>query len=148
MNIIECVRNTVSRFSKISQICDTVHVDFTDAQATSYGLSPTGDTLIKENILGDQIRQHTFILYAVYQSLNDYDRLSNSGVLLELQQWLEMQSGVELTVKIESKTYRGKLNKLIPSNGMIYSIPDENLNENVRYQLQITAEYTIFNKEV
>ena len=65
MNIIECVRNTVSGFPKISQICDTVHVDFTDAEATSYGLSPTGDTLIKENILGDKIRQHTYILYAV-----------------------------------------------------------------------------------
>ncbi|MBR5827506.1 MAG: hypothetical protein IKY78_10560 [Clostridia bacterium] len=148
MNVIECVRNTVSRFDKISKICDAVHVDFTDAEATSYGLSPTGDALINENILGDQIRQHTFILYAVYQSLNDYDRLSNSGVLLELQQWLEKQQDAELSVEIDGKTHKGKLNKLIPSNGMIYSIPDENLNENVRYQLQITAEYTIFNEEV
>ena len=148
MNIIECVRDIVSSFPKIAQICDTVHVDFTDSESTSYGLSPTGDTLIKENILGDKIRQHTFVLYAVYQSINDYDRLSNSGILLELQQWLEKQYGYSITAEVDGKTHKGELTRLIPSNGMLYSIPDENLNENVRYQLQITAEYTIYNKEV
>lgn len=148
MNIIECVRDIVSKFPKIASICDTVHVDFTDSESTSYGLSPTGDALVKENILGDEVRRHTFILYAVYQSLNDYDRLSNSGVLLELQHWLEEQTEHELTAEIDGKTRRGELNKLIPSNGMLYSIPNENLTENVRYQLQITAEYTIYNEEV
>ncbi len=148
MNIIECVREIVSGFPKIASICDAVHVDFTDSESTSYGLSPTGDTLIKENILGDKERQHTFVLYAVYQSISDYDRLSNSGVLLELQHWLEKQQGHELTAEIDGTTYRGELKKLIAANGMLYSIPDENLNENVRYQLQITAEYIIYNEEV
>lgn len=148
MNIIECVRNIVSGFPKIAKVCDTVHVDFTESESTSYGLSPTGDTLVKKNILGDEIRQHTFVLYAVYQSINDYDRLSNSGVLLELHQWLEKQQGHALTARNGIKTFKGKLNRLIPSNGMLYSIPDENLNENVRYQLQITAEYIIYNEEV
>ena len=143
MNIIECVRDIVSSFPKISEICETVHVDFTDSESTSYGLSPTGDTLIKENILGDETRQHTFVLYAVYQSINDYDRLSNSGVLLSLQQWLEKQYGHDITSETGKK--KGKLLKLIPANGMLYSIPSENFMENVRYQLQITAEYIIFN---
>ena len=61
MNIIECVREIVSSFPKIAQICDAVHVDFTDSESTSYGLSPTGDTLIKENILGDEERQHLYV---------------------------------------------------------------------------------------
>ncbi len=146
MNIIECVRDIVSSFPKIADVCETVHVDFTDSESTSYGLSPTGDTLIKENILGDETRQHTFVLYAVYQSINDYDRLSNSGVLLALQQWLEKQYGHDITSETGEK--KGKLLKLIPANGMLYSIPNENFTENVRYQLQITAEYIIFNQEV
>lgn len=148
MNIIECVREIVSNFPRIKDVCKSVHVDFTKSDTESYGLSPTGDTLIKENILGDEIRQHTFVLYAVYQSINDYDRLSNSGVLLELQQWLEKQKDHEITADIDGEIYRGQLKKLTAANGMLYSIPNENLTENVRYQLQITAEYIIFNREV
>ncbi|MDY4812884.1 MAG: hypothetical protein SO152_03430, partial [Ruminococcus sp.] len=79
MNIIEVVKETLQQFPKISQVCNDIHIDFTDDIPTNYGLSPTGDTLIKEDILGNQTRQHTFILYAVFQSQSDYDRMANSG---------------------------------------------------------------------
>ncbi len=144
MNIIEVVREIVSSFPKISAVCDTVHVDFTESESTNYGLSPTGDTYVSENILGEQRRKHTFVLYAVYNSLNDYSRLSNSGVLLELQQWLEKQQGNEVTAEIDDETVKGELVKITAANGMLYSVPDGNFNENVRYQLQITAEYKLF----
>lgn len=144
MNIIEVVRDIVSSFPKISAVCDTVHVDFTESESTNYGLSPTGDTYVSENILGEQRRKHTFVLYAVYNSLNDYSRLSNSGVLLELQQWLEKQQGNEVTAEIDDETVKGELVKITAANGMLYSVPDGNFNENVRYQLQITAEYKLF----
>ncbi len=144
MNIIEVVRDIVSSFPKISAVCDTVHVDFTESESTNYGLSPTGDTYVSENILGEQRRKHTFVLYAVYNSLNDYSRLSNSGVLLELQQWLEKQKGNEVTAEIDGDTVKGELVKITAANGMLYSVPDGNFNENVRYQLQITAEYKLF----
>lgn len=145
MNIIETVRDIISQFPKIAQVCDAVHVDFTDSEAASYGLSPTGDTLLQEDILGNQKRQHTFVLYAVYQSLNDYDRLSNSGVLLELHQWLERQvDGQEITAEIDGEMLKGELTKLTPANGMLYEIPNDNLTNAVRYQLQITAEYKLY----
>jgi len=145
MNIIETVRSIVSQFPKISSVCDAVHVDFTDSESTSYGLSPTGDALISEDILGNQKRQHTFILYAVYQSLNDYDRLSNSGVLLELHQWLEKQADVqEITAEFDGEFLTGELTKLTCANGMLYEIPNENFTNAVRYQLQITAEYKLY----
>ncbi|MCM1364958.1 MAG: hypothetical protein NC122_07060 [Faecalibacterium sp.] len=145
MNIIETIRNIVSQFPKISQVCDAVHVDFTDSEAESYGLSPTGDTLISEDILGNQKRQHTFVLYAVYQSLNDFDRLSNSGVLLELQQWLEKQAdGQEVTAEIDGEMLTGELTKITCANGMLFEIPNGNFANAVRYQLQITAEYKLY----
>lgn len=144
MNIIEAVRDIVSSFPKISAVCDAVHVDFTESGSTNYGLSPTGDAHVSEDILGNQKRRHTFVLYAVYSSLNDYSRLSNSGVLLELQQWLERQSGQEVTAEFNEFTVKGEITKITAANGMLYSVPDGNFNENVRYQLQITAEYKLF----
>lgn len=145
MNIIEIMQNIVKSFPKLN---DVLHIDYTTPDTDSYGLSPTGDTLIKSDILGNQERQHTFILYAVYQSVNDYDRLANSGLLLELQLWLEKQAkGQTLTVTVGDNELAGELTKITCSNGMLYEIPNDNLNSNVMYQMQITAQYKIFESE-
>ena len=145
MNIIEVVKGTLQQFPKISQVCNDIHIDFTDDIPTNYGLSPTGDTLIKEDILGNQTRQHTFILYAVFQSQSDYDRMANSGTLLELQHWLENKAhNQEITVTVGDKELTGELKKITCANGMLYAIPDDNLNSGVMYQLQITAQYKTF----
>ncbi|MDY4812924.1 MAG: hypothetical protein SO152_03635, partial [Ruminococcus sp.] len=145
MNIIEVVKETLQQFPKISQVCNDIHIDFTDDIPTNYGLSPTGDTLIKEDILGNQTRQHTFILYAVFQSQSDYDRMANSGTLLELQHWLENKAdNQKITVTVGDKELTGELKKITCANGMLYAIPDGNLNSGVLYQLQITAQYKTF----
>lgn len=142
MNIIELVKETLQQFPKISEVCNDIHIDFTDDIPTNYGLSPTGDTLIKEDILGNQTRQHTFILSAMYQSQSDYDRMANSGTLLELQHWLEHKADSQpIIVTVGEKEFTGELLKITCANGMLYSIPDGNLNSGVLYQLQITAEY-------
>lgn len=144
MNIIELVKSILQDFPKINEVCNDIHIDFTDNTSDSYGLSSIGDALLAEDILGNQRRQHNFLLYAVFQSVNDYDRLNNSGTLLELQLWLERQAQhrkIESTVGDEHLT--GKLTKLTCSNGMLYAVPENNLNSGVQYQLQITAEYEI-----
>ena len=133
MNIIELVKSILQEFPKINDL----HIDYNEAAPDEFGLYPTGDTLVKDDILGNQTRQHKFILYAVYQSFNDYDRLANSGTLLELQMWLERHA--------DNKELTGTLSKLTCANGMLYNIPDENTNSGVQYQLQITAEYKIQN---
>lgn len=144
MNIIELVKSILLEFPKISEICNDIHVDFTDDEPTNYGLSSTGDALITEDILGNQKRKHNFVLYAVYQSLNDYDRISNSGVLLELQMWLEHYTVDKLvSVKSGDGTRGGHLEILTCANGMIYNIPEEIGTNGVQYQLQIIAQYTI-----
>lgn len=146
MNIIELVKSILQDFPKINEVCNNIHIDFTDNTSDSYGLSSIGDALLAEDILGNQHRQHNFLLYAVFQSVNDYDRLNNSGTLLELQLWLERQAQhqkIENTVGDEHLT--GELTKLTCSNGMLYAIPENNLNSGVQYQLQITAEYKIEN---
>ena len=148
MNIIETVKDLLQKFPKISEVCNDVHVDFTEAETDSYGLSPTGDTLLFEDVLGNQTRQHTFTLYAVYQSVNDYDRLANSGVLLELQMWLEREgTGMSISAEVGNETFTGTVKKIVCSNGMVYAVPQENMTDGVMYQLQINAQYTIESEE-
>ena len=146
MNIIELMRSIVMSFPKLN---DVLHIDYTTPDTDSYGLSPTGDTLIKSDVLGNQERQHTFILYAVYQSVNDYDRLANSAIsFVTCSRWLEKQAkGQILTVTVGDNELAGTLTKITCSNGMLYDIPDSNLIGNVMYQLQITADYKIESEE-
>ncbi len=148
MNIIELVKTILNQYPDICDICNDIHVDFLDSSATDYGLYPTGDALLSKDILGNQLRQHNFILSAVYPSASDYDRLNNSGVLLNLHYWLEQQvSGQEITVEIDGETRTGTLKKLACSNGMLYAIPQENMIIGVQYQLQIAAQYSIESEE-
>lgn len=143
MNIIEKVRSILESFPKISEVCNSIHIDFTDPEPTSYGLSSTGDDLITEDVLGNQLRQHSFMLYTTYSSMNDYERLSNSTALLELSVWLKEQTGCEVETVNGSMTYTGKLEKLTASNGMLFAVPQENELDGVQYQLTIIAEYTV-----
>lgn len=144
MNIVEVMQTALLCFPQINSL----HIDYNENAPNDFGLSPTGDRLVKEDILGNQKREHTFILYADFQSFNDYDRLVNSGTLLELQHWLERYADRQpVSQTIGESTVSGVLTKITCRNGMLYSIPDGNLNTAVRYQLQITAEYTIESEE-
>lgn len=143
MNIIEKVREILESFPKISEVCNEVHIDFADPTPTSYGLSSTGDSLISEDIVGNQKRQHSFILYSTYSSINDYERLHNSTALLELGVWLRDQVDEEVETVIGDTTYSGEITTLTTDNGMLYNIPQENEMNGVQYQIQIIAEYTV-----
>ena len=143
MNIIETVRSILESFPKISDVCNEVHIDFADPEPTSYGLSSTGDELISEDVLGNQKRQHSFMLYSTFSSINDYERMLNSTALLELGLWLEEQTDCEIESTVGDSIYTGKLTKLTAANGMLYNVPQENELDGVQYQLQIIAEYTV-----
>lgn len=144
MNIIETMRSILESFPKIS----VLHIDSNKNAPDEFGLYPTGDRLVKADILGNQERSHTFILYADFQSFNDYDRLQNSGTLLELQCWLERCADNQpVTVTVGENELSGTLTKITCRNGMLFSIPDGNMNAAVRYQLQITADYKIESEE-
>lgn len=143
MNIIERVQAILESFPKISEVCNSIHIDFTDPEPTSYGLSSVGDELITEDILGGQTRQHTFMLYTTYSSINDYERLSNSSILTELSTWLEKQIDYEVNTTIGNETFTGVLTKLRGANGMLIEVPQDNEYDGYQYQLQIIAEYTV-----
>lgn len=148
MNIIEKIRNILNKFPKISEVCNEIHVDFAEPNPKSYGLSSLGDKLISEDITGGQQRQHNFMLYSVFSGINDYERLLNSEILLELTQWLELQTGSEIEYNIENTLKKGIITKISAENGMIYSVPQENEINGLMYQLQINVEYKIESEEL
>jgi len=144
MNIIEQVKQLLSDCELISNLNGELNIDFTEDSPVSFGLYPTGDQLLKEDVLGNQDRQHNFVLYAVFQSFTDYDRLANSTFLLDLAYYLEkVETGQEIEVTINNKTVTGKLTKLSSANGMLYGYQNETLSGPVTYQIQIQAQYRI-----
>lgn len=143
MNVIETVKDLISNFPRISEILGTVHVDFSDGSTDSYSLSSTGDMLLSEDILGNQERQHTFLLTANYSAINDYERLSSSGVLLELAVWLSQQRDIPVQTTINGEQYGGTIKTILASNGMLYAVPQENDTDTYMYQLAFTVVYDV-----
>lgn len=142
MNIIELVKQRVSEFPQVSALPGGVLVDFTEPTPGNCGLFPTGDQLLREDIQGNQNRQHNFVLYAVFESFNDYQRLANSTFLLDLNYWLEKAAtGQAIEVTINEQTVTGKLTKLSSANGMLYGYQEGTLTGPVTYQMQIYAQY-------
>lgn len=144
MNIIELVRQILTDYPKITEFTNEINIDFTDDTPTNFGLSSVGDNLVKEDILGNQVRQHNFVLYALNQSYTNYDRLANSTFLLDLTYWLEQYKQEDpIEVTINNKTVSGKLLGLSSANAMLYMVPTGDINDGVTYQIQIYAQYTI-----
>ena len=143
INIIETVREILENFPKISEVCNEIHIDFADPEPTSYGLTSTGDSLIKEDVLGNQTRQHSFMLYSMFSGINDYERLLNSSVLTELAQWLSKKSGDIVLSEIGANTHTGELMSIKAENGMLFDVPQGNDADGIMYRLQLVAEYTI-----
>jgi hypothetical protein len=126
-----------------------ISVDFTEDTPDNCGLYPTGDQLLKEDVWGNQDRQHNFVLYAVFQSFNDYDRLANSTFLLDLAYWLERAANNQsMEVTINNKTVAGTLTGLSSANGMLYGYQNGVLSGPVTYQLQIYAKYHLESEEL
>ena len=143
MSIIDYMRYLLLNYPKIAAVCNTINIDFMDNADDSYGLSSIGDVLIKKDILGNQTRQHNFMLYATYQSVNDFDRLNNSGVLLDLAYYLDSKNNDVITVDINGDKKVGIVKKIKTENGSIVAIPEGNMVAGVQYQLQIAVTYEI-----
>lgn len=146
MTIIDFMRDKLTNYPKISEFLagDDIHIDFTDSKPVNYGLSSTGDSILKQDILGNQVRQHNFVMYAVGQSYTDYSRLANSNFLLELAYWLERlpeEDGIE--VVIDGDVLEGKFLKASSANAMAMHPMGDSMNDGVMYQIQIYAQYKV-----
>lgn len=151
MTIIDYMRKKLTEYPKISEFLagDNIHIDFTDPSPVNYGLSSTGDSLIKEDLLGNQTRQHNFVLYAAGQSFTDYNRLANSNFLLELAYWLERLPEEDgITAPVGEKKLKAKFLKATTANGMSMGLMGDTIDKGVMYQIQISAQYKIESEDL
>lgn len=135
MNVIEKTKEILEKCPSINKLFGEINVDFSSTYPESYGLSSVGDSIVSEDILGNQLRQHSFLLYSTFSGINDLERLRNSGVILEISQYLD---GLE-NIPVDN----GFITKITSSNGTIYEVLDENSNDILRYQIQITVNYKL-----
>lgn len=150
MTIIDFMRKKLTEYPKISEFLagNDIHIDFTEPDPVNYGLSSTGDNMIKWNVLGNQIRQHNFMMYAAGQSFTDYNRLANSNFLLELAYWLEHlpeQDGI--TVDIGGEELPARFLKATTANAMSMGLMGDTIDKGVMYQIQIYARYFVESEE-
>lgn len=143
MSIVEKIKEILETFPKISEVCNSINVDFSSNDIMSYGLTSIGDGLVIEDVLGNQRRTHSFMLYATYSGVNDYERINNQNALTELSVWLTHQVGGEVTTEVDGKECGGFIQKITAGNAMLYALPENSPLGTMRYQLQITAEYTV-----
>ena len=149
MTIIDFMRQKLTEYPKISEFltdCD-IHVDFTEPDS-SYGLSSNGDSLVKEDMLGNQTPRHNFAMYAVAPSFTDYCRLVNSNFLLELGYWLEqLPEEGGLIANIGNQELEARFLKATTSNAMAMQPMGETVNDGILYQIQIQVTYKIESEE-
>ncbi len=149
MNIIERMGDILNNAPNITSFTNKVHHDFTaNKPGDNFGLYSVGDAIVTKDILGNEVRRHNFILYAHNQAYTDYDRLVNSGFLLELSYYLESiteASGYDVEVKLGETTKSGRLTEVSCANAMLYQVPTGNINDGVEYQVQLYATYKVNN---
>ena len=149
MTIIDFMRQKLTEYPKISEflVDGDIHVDFT-APGSSYGLSSNGDSLVKEDLLGNQTRRHNFAMYAVAPSFTDYCRLANSNFLLEMGYWLDsLPEEGGITAYIDGQEAPARFQKAITSNAMAMQPMGETVNDGILYQIQIQVTYKIESEE-
>lgn len=145
MNVIDATKSILNNYKRMKEFSKGIEIDHSDSLVEGVGLYSNGDTLIKEDVLGNQTRRANFILYSVSRGTTDMERLRNNGFLLELGYYLDKQKNIEITGRIEDKEYPGKITKIRSSNGMKYSVNTE--NKNFVYQIQVLVEYKLFTGE-
>ena len=143
MTIIDFMRQKLTEYPKISEflVDGDIHVDFT-APGSSYGLSSNGDSLVKEDLLGNQTRRHNFAMYAVAPSFTDYCRLANSNFLLD-----SLPEEYGLIANIGNQELEARFLKAATSNAMAMQPMGETVNDGILYQIQIQVTYKIESEE-
>lgn len=146
MNVIEAMRQVLTDYPNISDfIRGEVHIDFNEEEDHDYGLSSTNDSLLKKDILGNQKRTNSMVLYATNQSANDYDRLQNSTFLLDLGYYLDTVKGQEVTATINKVEMVGFIQSVSIANAMAWGKSKD--GQLITYQLQIKVNYTLESEE-
>lgn len=92
MSIIKSIRTMMAECEFLEDFAPG-HVDFADlTDPESYGIFPTGELLLWEDMAGNSRWQYNFVLQAVDYTMNDTARLQNSEFIERLCSWFYERS--------------------------------------------------------
>ena len=116
---------------EVLNIIDYINTDVVDKEPTSFALAPSGNTKIKEDILGNKTYQNSYVFYAKENAMGEADRQDTYNFLEAFSAWVD--SGVLPSLQ---EPYRAL--KLEVSNGILIDMDE---NKNGLYQIQIQFIY-------
>lgn len=117
VSIIGAIREYLNKCELLSEVpVKCRHIDWTDAESESYGISIDGDTTLKKFIDGHSKRCYAFTVYFNKVSVEDTNRLESAEFIERLQEWCRAQTlGKNLPELHTGKT----ATKLEAENGML-----------------------------
>ena len=121
-----------------------VHVDYNEAGESSAGLFSNGASKISEDMIGNPAYRISFQLYTGLHAFQDYDQLKNSDFLLKPTYYLDSMSGQSITESVNGAEFPGEITRILRANVMIFDVPIGDINDGIRYQMQIAVTYGIY----
>jgi len=137
MSIIQSLREYVQDCPLIDSLLDNIHVDLTEENPTNYGISPTGESTMKEYLDGSKVKQYNASLFIRDYTVGDYERLQNSEFLESFTSWLDEQN-LNRNFPVVSENI--EIESISCSNGMLFDLDET--GDTGLYQLQLQLIYT------
>ncbi len=135
MNIIEAMKSFINSCSFISEFSSGVKIDYTSNKPVNFGLSSSGNDVVKIYLSGNTVNQHSFVLYASKYTIEDADRLTNSGFLEKLSDWIAEKNKARAFPMIE----KGHIQKITAANAILFDLAEN--GDTGLYQIQIQVIY-------
>lgn len=142
MTVIEFIRDWLSNSELMSEFDQ--NYDFFEFASGKAGLLSSGTNKMGEDILGNETYQANFTLFSSMNAYTDYNRLNNSDFLTRLFYSLNQIKNEEITETINNEDKKGLITSVVSSNAMLLEVPTGDINDGVKYQLQIQVNYKIF----
>lgn len=127
MSIIKSIRELLRGCPFLSDFCKD-YVSFTDEEDPSnYGVFPTGETLLWQDMAGNSRWQYNFVLQAVNWTPDDEQRLANSEFVERLCHWFFEQSRNISGFDVDVSSFIAENGQFVESsadgNKGVYQIP-------------------------
>lgn len=93
MSIIKAVQDYLEDYDGMSLIPITdIQTDYTPAMEGAFALAPYGNSVIKQDVLGNKTYQNSYIFFARERASDETDRQGMYDFLENLSAWLEEQA--------------------------------------------------------
>jgi len=143
MNVTETIQKIITDCPLMDEFNNGVHIDYTEAKDNDAGMFPIGPTKTGEDLVGNEKYKMTYQFYAGLCAFEDAERLKNSDFLTQLTYYLNKMKNISIIETMDGEQRYGTIKKIDAANALVFDVPTGDLNDGVRYQLQLSVSYII-----